>query len=70
MNMEHFLRYMRQDLTSPIALTEREPMTSRCQALCDYNIVNMIVQYVYQYHIPQVRKILHLPWYIWFGNMS
>ena len=29
MDIEHLLRYMRQELTSSIALTEREPITSR-----------------------------------------
>ena len=32
MDIEHLLRYLRQELTPPIASTEREPITFRRQA--------------------------------------
>ena len=44
MNLEHLLRYIRRELTAPIALTERELITFRLKASygCNlHNIVNM-----------------------------
>ena len=50
MDIKHSLHYIRQELTSPIASTEREPMTFRRQAWNGgviYIIVNLCAQYMY-----------------------
>ena len=62
MDIEHLSRYMSQELTSLIASTEKEPITFRRQA-CYGGVIYIIlstciVQYVCQYHVLQVRKIL------------
>ena len=71
MDIDYLLRYMRQELTSPIASIEREPISSRRQGGQAWYVgvidiifgfwksllLTCIVQYVYQYHVPQVRKI-------------
>ena len=66
-----FITLYETRLTSPIASTEREPITFRRQAWWGVTHIMLwtcVVQYVYQYHIPQVCKILRwLKWVIYFS---
>ena len=57
MDVKHSLTRMRQELPSPIAPTESESITFRRQTWYGA-LLTCIVQYVYQYHVPQVRKLL------------